>query len=182
MEGSENIFDGMTKDLPRSYFTINGQTFTKDAETDHQAIYAAFKKALPAEKAQKAVSSIMHQGGLGDLTVTMMKCPTMAENPVELFNLPGGKLLFQRDMSADRGVFFKPLFDGNQAAHFDLQVSPDGNTAVVEMRIESDLLMGGLEDEGDSFGGIRLAQKLTIDLRPDVPVVTDVKLSQSVYL
>ncbi len=63
-------------------------------ETDFPAVYSAFKKALPGEKAQKAISSIMHQGGLGDLTATMLKAPMEPEDggdPVELFKLPGAQ-------------------------------------------------------------------------------------------
>ena len=39
-------------------------------------------------------------------------------------------------------------------------------------------MMGHADNEDESFGQIRIAQKLTIDLTPDVPVVTDVKVSQ----
>ena len=69
------IARAMTRDVSRSSITINGQAFAKGAETDFPAVYSAFKKALPGEKAQKAISSIMHQGGLGDLTATMLKAP-----------------------------------------------------------------------------------------------------------
>ena len=178
--GAPNIFDGMTSDVSRSHFTINGRRFAKNAQTDHPAVYAAFKQALPAEKAQKAVSSLMHQGGFGDLTMTMMKSPIYPDgdgDPEELYNLPGAKLLFQRDMTGN-GVFTKPQFDPKQELYYDLEVTPDGNTAVVTMRMESRVMMGHREDVDEGFGRFQLSQKLTIDLRPDVPVVTDVKLSQ----
>ena len=32
---------------------------------------------------------------------------------------------------------------------------------------------------GDVFGHVQLTRQMTVDLRPDVPVVTDVKLAQS---
>ena len=171
----------MTRDISRSHVVINGQTFAKDADTDYPAVYAAFKKALPAEKAQKAVSSLMHQGGLGDLTATMLKAPMEPEDggdPVELFNLPGAKMLFQRDMTAENAIFEKPQFDGNQALDYDLEVTPDGNTAVLTMRMQSPIMMGNAENVDEGFGQMRIAQKLTIDLTPEVPVVTDVKISQ----
>ncbi len=76
------------------------------------------------------------------------------------------------------GVFTKPQFDPNQELYYDLEVTPDGNTAVVTMRMESRVMMGHREDVDEGFGRFQLSQKLTIDLRPDVPVVTDVKLSQ----
>ena len=180
-DGSPNVFDAMTSDIARSHVVINGQTFAKDADTDFQAVYAAFKKALPAEKAQKAVSSLMHQGGLGDLTLTLMKHPILPDDggdPRVLFNLPGADLLFQRDMTAENAIFEKPQFDGNQALDYDLEVTPDGNTAVLTMRMQSPIMMGNAENVDEGFGQIRIAQKLTIDLTPEVPVVTDVKLSQ----
>ena len=124
----------------------------------------------------------MHQGGLGDLTLTLMKHPILPDDgdPVELFNLPGADLLFQRDMTPGNALFERPLFDGNQSPDYDLEVSPDGKTAVVTMRLESPIMMGHADNDDESFGQIRIAQKLTIDLTPEVPVVTDVKLSQSI--
>ena len=184
-DGSPNIFDAMTSDIARSHVVIQGQTFAKDEDTDYQAIYSAFKKALPAEKAQKAVSTLMHQGGLGDLTLTLMKHPILPDDggdPRVLFNLPGADLLFQRDMTAENAIFEKPQFDGNQALDYDLEVTPDGKTAVVTMRMQSPLMMGNAANEDEGFGQIRISQKLTIDLTPDVPVVTDVKLSQYIDL
>ena len=180
--GSENVSRSMTADLSRSRVTINGQTFAKDADTDFQAIYTVFKEALPAEKAQKAVSSLMHQGAWGCLTVTMSKCPLLPVNggePVELFRQPAGQMLFQRDMTGERGLYFKPLMGGNQSPYLDLAVSTDGNTAVLTLRLESNLKMGGPTRDDPDFGTMQLTQKLTIDLTPDVPVVTDVKIAQS---
>ena len=48
------------------------------------------------------------------------------------------------------------------------------------MRLESEspIMMGHAANEDEGFGTIQFAQKLTIDLAPDVPVVTDVKISQ----
>lgn len=180
-QGSPNVFNGMSSDIARAHFTINGQTFAKNADTDYQAIYAAFKQALPAEKAQKAVSCLMHQGGFSDLTMSMMKHPIYPEDggdPQDLSTLPGANLFFQRDMREDTAVFDKQQFDPNQALHYDLEVSPDGNTAVVTMRMESRVMMGHRADVDEGFGQIRISQKLTFDLTPEVPVVTDVKLSQ----
>ena len=122
----------------------------------------------------------MHQGGLGALTATMLKAPMEPEDggdPVELFNLPGAKMLFQRDMGEDR-VFERPHFNASQDLSYDLEVTPDGRTAVLTMRMQSPIMMGHAANEDEGFGQMRIAQKLTIDLTPDVPVVTDVKVSQ----
>ncbi len=180
-DGSPNIASAMTSDISRSHVVINGQAFAKDDATDYPAVYSAFKKALPAEKAQKAVSSLMHQGGLGDLTLTLMKHPILPDDgsdPVELFNLPGANLLFQRDMTANNAIFERPHFNAGQDLSYDLEVTPDGNTAVLTMRLQSPIMMGHAANVDEGFGEIRIAQKLTIDLTPDMPVVTDDKISQ----
>lgn len=127
----------------------------------------------------------MNQNAWGALTATLMKFPSGAANPADLFKLPGSKLFFQREMRSQ--IFVKPVYSGNQDLQYDLQVSPDGNPAVVTMRMESDLMVGdraapGEDDDAkalDSFGTIQFSQKLTIDLRPDVPVITDFKISQN---
>ena len=60
----------------------------------------------------------------------------------------------------------------------NLRALNDGRTAVLTMRLESPIMMGHADNEDEGFGQIRISQKLTIDLTPDVPVVTDVKVSQ----
>ena len=173
--GSDNIFGAMIGDLPRAHYTINGQAFAKNDDTDFQAIFTAFKKALPAEKAQKAVSILMHQGVFGDIFTTQLKAPTSAENgiePVELHDTAGGRMLLQRDME----LFDKTLVTGNLSMHFDLMVSPDGNTATINIGCQ-DKIFTGDRDEA-TCGTLKLQQKITLDLRPDIPVITDVKLSQ----
>ena len=53
--------------------------------------------------------------------------------------------------------------------------------AVLTMRLESPIMMGHAANEDEGFGTIQFAQKPTIDLAPDVPVVTDVKISQYIH-
>lgn len=60
----------------------------------------------------------------------------------------------------------------------DDKITPDGRTAVLTMRMQSPIMMGHAANEDEGFGQMQIAQKLTIDLTPDVPVVTDVKISQ----
>ena len=84
-------------------------------------------------------------------------------------------------MTDDNAIFSKPQFDANQPPDYDLEVSPDGNTAVLTMRLESPIMIGHAANEDEGFGTIQFAQKLTINLAPDVPVVTDVKISQNIH-
>ena len=172
-----NIFRGMMSDINRSYFTINGQAFEKGENADIPAILGAFKQAIPSAKAQKAVSSIMHQGATSDLIMLMMKCPSAGGNgipPTELHKLPGAGLIIQRDMNKD--LYVKQLTHAQPNVSYKLDVSPDGNTAVLSIELKDDILTGSIDEE--QFGGLVLTQKLTFDLRPEEPVVTDCKLSQ----
>ena len=117
----------------------------------------------------------MHQGVFGDIFTTQLKAPTSAENgiePVELHDTAGGRMLLQRDME----LFDKTLVTGNLSMHFDLMVSPDGNTATINIGCQ-DKIFTGDRDEA-TCGTLKLQQKITLDLRPDIPVITDVKLSQ----
>ena len=167
----------MIKDIPRSHYTINGQAFAKDADTDYQAVFIAYKRALRSEKAQKAVSILMHQGIFGDIFATQHKAPTADENgiaPADLYNTPGGKMLLQRDDDQ----FDRPLLTGDLDMHYDLVVSPDGNTATIDIGFREGILEGSYSDE--TFATMQIRQKITLDLRPDIPVVTDVKLSQTI--
>lgn len=175
--GSGNIFNSMIKDIPRAHYTINGQAFAKDADTDYQAVFIAYKRALRSEKAQKAVSILMHQGIFGDIFATQHKAPTADENgiaPADLYNTPGGKMLLQRDDDQ----FDRPLLTGDLDMHYDLVVSPDGNTATIDIGFREGILEGSYSDE--TFATMQIRQKITLDLRPDIPVVTDVKLSQTI--
>ena len=62
-------------------------------------------------------------------------------------------------------------------AKLPLDVAPDGNTATVTLVATAGLTEGS--SPGDTFGQVQLTRQMTVDLRPDVPVVTDVKLAQT---
>ena len=75
------------------------------------------------------------------------------------------------------GHFLLPLLDdSSMKATLKLDVAPDGNTATLTLIANTGLTTGN--SKGDTFGNVELTQKVTFDLRPDVPVVTDVQLGQ----
>lgn len=59
---------------------------------------------------------------------------------------------------------------------FGLDVAPDGRTAVVTITFDANLEVG--DKRNDFFGNALVQERITVDLAPDVPVVTDIRLSQ----
>ena len=179
-----NVFDAMIRDANRAVFVINGQRFAsgdKNALSGNQLaaqVIGAFKQAVPTEKAQKAISTIMHQGGFGAFISMGMKVPyspTGSNASVVLNELPGGEKFVARDMMS--GHFLLPLLDDSSMnATYKLDVAPDGNTAILTLIANTGLTTGN--SKGDTFGNVEFTQKVTFDLRPDMPVVTDVQLGQ----
>ena len=180
----DNVFGAMITDANRNVFVINGQRFApgdKNALSGDKLaaqVVSAFKQAVPTEKAQKAISTIMHQGGFNAFITMGMKVPyspTGSNESVVLNQLPGGEKFVARDMVS--GHFLLPLLDdSSMKATLKLDVAPDGNTATLTLIANTGLTTGN--SKGDNFGNVELTQKITFDLRPDVPVVTDVQLGQ----
>ena len=174
----------MITDANRNVFVINGQRFApgdKNALSGDKLaaqVVSAFKQAVPTEKAQKAISTIMHQGGFNAFITMGMKVPyspTGSNESVVLNQLPSGEKFVARDMVS--GHFLLPLLDdSSMKATLKLDVAPDGNTATLTLIANTGLTTGN--SKGDNFGNVELTQKITFDLRPDVPVVTDVQLGQ----
>ena len=99
---------------------------------------------------------------------------------MEAINLPGAKALVNRDMTS--GLYQLSILStyGHGLTH-DLQLSEDGKTATITQTITADLAAPGSRmDRLVSFGQVTLSQRLVIDLEPDIPVVTDYKLSQTI--
>ena len=180
----DNVFGAMITDANRNVFVINGQRFApgdKNALSGDKLaaqVVSAFKQAVPTEKAQKAISTIMHQGGFNAFITMGMKVPyspTGSNESVVLNQLPSGEKFVARDMMS--GHFLLPLLDdSSMKATLKLDVAPDGNTATLTLIANTGLTTGN--SKGDNFGNVELTQQITFDLRPEVPVVTDVQLGQ----
>ena len=176
-----NVFSTMVDDSNRSVYVINGERFDprnsgglSDREIS-QKVIAAFKGAVPSEKAQKALSCLMQQGTVQNFVFIAMKAPA-DPGTVPMHQLPGANLFASRDMMT--GNFMLPLLDDTSMnTHYTLDVAPDGNTATVTLVVTPGLTEGSAK--GDNFGQVQLTRQMTVDLRPDVPVVTDVKVAQT---
>ena len=117
----------------------------------------------------------MHQGPVQNFMAIAMKAPA-DPGTVPMHQLPGGNLFASRDMMT--GNFLLPLMDdSSMTVNYTLDVAPDGNTATVTLVATAGLTEGSAK--GDNFGNVQLTRQMTVDLRPDVPVVTDVKLAQT---
>ena len=179
-----NIFSTMVDDAHRSVYVINGQRFDPRAknaiggEKLGAQVIAAFKQAVPSEKAQKALSCLMQQGTVQNFIFIAMKAPA-DPGTVPMHQLPGGNLFASRDMMT--GNFMIPLLDDSSMnTNYTLDVAPDGNTATVTLVVTPGLTEGSAK--GDNFGNVQLTRQMTVDLRPEVPVVTDLKVSQQLLV
>ena len=175
-----NVYSVMIDDAHRNVYVINGRRFdSSDPNSPHgedlsRQVIAAFKGAAPSEKAQKALSCLMHQGMMQNFMSLAMKAPP-DPGEVAMHERPGADLFVSRDMTT--GLFALPLLDNStMQTTYTLDVAPDGNTATVTVTASPGLAEGF--SPGDVFGHVQFTRKMTVDLRPDVPVVTDVKLAQ----
>ena len=175
-----NVYSVMIDDAHRNVYVINGRRFdSSDPNSPHgedlsRQVIAAFKGAAPSEKAQKALSCLMHQGMMQNFMSLAMKAPP-DPGEVAMHERPGADLFASRDMTT--GHFALALLDNStMQTTYTLDVAPDGNTATVTVTASPGLTEGF--SPGDVFGHVQLTRQMTVDLRPDVPVVTDVKLAQ----
>ncbi len=176
------IFETFFQDAHRNTYIINGKFFKKDPSVEsgqqRDAVIAAFKRALPEEKAQKALSVLMNQAGPGDVVQLSNHVPCQGRNGVEMLHeQPGANLFVNRNMMS--GLYETLLFE--PSITFDLKVAEDGRSAVLTITLDTKLEAGdGKRGEGidSTFGKAQIQERLTLDLTPETPVVTDVAFAQ----
>ena len=93
----------------------------------------------------------------------------------------GGRFLESAANFAN-GLYQAPvLYTTGHVLTHDLKLSEDGRTATITQTITADLSgLGADMNDPKSFGQVTISQRLVIDLEPDIPVVTDYKLSQTI--
>ncbi|MBR1836237.1 MAG: hypothetical protein IJ783_03015, partial [Kiritimatiellae bacterium] len=175
-----SIFETFYQDANRNTYVINGKKFATGGELGGEAlrnaVIDALKKALPGEKAQKAVSVLMNQSGPGDMLQFSNMLPVAGKDGMEnLHELPGADRFAHRDMTT--GLYPTMLFNSHMS--FALETAPDGRSATVTIGLDCTLEGGdGGQDAGASFGNVRMQERISIDLAPETPVVTDVAFAQ----
>ena len=175
-----SIFETFYQDANRNTYVINGKKFATGGELGGEAlrnaVIDALKEALPGEKAQKAVSVLMNQSGPADMLRFTNKIPVDGKDaPENLHELPGADRFAHRDMTT--GLY--PTMLLNPHMSFALETAPDGRSATVTIGLDCTLEGGdGGQGAGASFGNVRMQERISIDLAPETPVVTDVAFAQ----
>ena len=176
-----SIFETFYQDANRNTYVINGKKFSADGDLGgnalRNAVIEAFKGVLPGEKAQKAVSVLMNQSGPGDMLQFANKIPVDGRNgnaAENLHELPGAELFAHRDMMSGPHptLLLKPHMT------FAVETAPDGRSATVTLTLDASLDGGDGGPADASFGNVRLQERISLDLTPDVPTVTSVAFGQ----
>ena len=118
----------------------------------------------------------MNQSGPGDMLRFTNKIPADGKDaPENLHELPGADRFAHRDMTT--GLY--PTMLLNPHMSFALETAPDGRSATVTIGLDCTLEGGdGGQAAGASFGNVRMQERISIDLAPETPVVTDVAFAQ----
>ena len=162
-------------DAHRAIYTFNGTTYNHKHADE---LVPAFKALVPDPKKQRALSTYLNQ--LCYETILLPSSCVPYDTGVEAHKLPGFDALVNRDLTS--GLYQAPvLYTSGHVLKHDLKLSEDGRTATITQTITADL--SGLKanmNDANSFGQVTFSQRLVIDLEPDIPVVTDYKLSQTI--
>ena len=171
----DGIHETMFEDAHRAIYTFNGTTYNHKPANE---LIPAFKALVPDAKKQRALSIYLNQLCLETVLLPTTHVPY--ETGVEAHNLPGSDALVNRDMTS--GLYQSSvLYTYQHVLTHDLKLSEDGRTATITQSITADLSGPGANmNDPKSFGQVTFSQRLVIDLEPDIPVVTDYKLSQTI--
>ena len=171
----DGIHETMFEDAHRADYILNGTTYNHKPANE---LIPAFKALVPDAKKQRALSIYLNQLCLETVLLPTTHVPY--ETGVEAHNLPGSDALVNRDMTS--GLYQSSvLYTYQHVLTHDLKLSEDGRTATITQSITADLSGPGANmNDPKSFGQVTFSQRLVIDLEPDIPVVTDYKLSQTI--
>ena len=170
-----DIFTTMKADAQRSIFILNGKVYDYRPAGE---LIPAFKALVTDPKAQRALSSWLNQLCFTTLLPPVSHVPLNTGTAAHA--LPGADAIVNRDMTT--GIYMTQLLStvGHGVTH-DLQLSPDGQTAVITQTISADLAAPhSKQNDPIHFGRVSFTQRLVIDLTQEVPLVTDYKLSQTI--
>jgi len=178
------LHDTFVVDLGRSTVVINGKEHPL-GHTDKGKAIDDFKKALEGKpKAQAVISSLMQQGSAVRIMRLQSKTPTAPTdtrpNPPPSFMAPGAEKFVNR--TRDYSIFSAPEIAMSPKSRNELQVSEDGNTAVVKIRKTAKINVG-VEMDMDNmkvYGDLETVETITLDLTGDNPRVVDVHLGQKI--
>ena len=176
-----DIYTQIRTDGNRGRYVINGQTIPHPDPYDNgDSLVAAIRQALPVKKAHKIATILMHQETLWHVKIPQMKGSfdfrTGDKKSVSVGEIPGADRLFNSNYA---GGLYMVSIDKPGTKEYRLDVSPDGNSAKITTTYKGTMLSGYGVDAMASIGTYTLVEEMTLDFRPEVPVVADVKLSQT---
>lgn len=133
--------------------------------------------------AQKAVSSLMHQGlamHTMRLRIKMGLVPTERRpNPLASYAQPGAEKFVNRTGNPE--LFPVPTILENPTSRYELHLSDDGNTATVRLVWSGGINVGvELKPDLDTIGSVDVIEEITLDLTNDNPRITNVRLGQKI--
>ena len=172
---TDGIHDTMRADANRGTFILNGTVYAYKPAGE---LISAFKALVPDPKAQKTLSAYMNQLCFETLLMPTSHLP-LSSTGTDAIHLPGAGAVVNRNMTS--GLYLTSILatEGHGTTH-NLELSEDGHTATLTQTISADLAAPDSNMVNKvSFGAVTLSQRIVIDLTPDVPVVTDYKLSQT---
>ena len=182
-EPNPTVFNTFQVDLGRATVVIGDRIHEVNRTNVADAI-ADFKNALAGKpNAQKAVSSLMHQGlamHTMRLRIKMGLLPTERRpNPLASYAQPGAEKFVNRTGNPE--LFPGPTILENPTSRYELHVSDDGNTATVRHVWSGRINVGvELKPDLDTFGSVDVIEEITLDLTNDNPRITDVRLGQKI--
>jgi hypothetical protein len=183
MAPNPTLFHAFHVDLGRATVVI-GDRIHEVGRTNTANAVADFKNALDGKpNAQKAVSSLMHQGLAMHTMRLQIKTgvvPTARRpNPLASYDRPGAEKFVNR--IGNNALFRVPTIVYNPASRYELHLSDDGNTAKVRL-VWSGGISVGVEPkpDPDTFGRVDVIEEITLDLTGDNPRITDVRLGQKI--
>ncbi|MBP5510511.1 MAG: hypothetical protein J6Z49_06300 [Kiritimatiellae bacterium] len=184
VENDPGIYAQILKDANRIDYTINGVPIaSKESEAVAKVkLVAAIKAALPELKAQKVATILMNQESIWHLKFPRMHTAYGAaqgqEEGVEAFNLPGADKISNNKYGL--GIYNVSIDGQGGMMGFSLDVAPDSRTATITLSYTDQPLLSGY---GSKFqrpiATATITEKLTIDLTAEDPIITDVRLSQT---
>ena len=182
-EPNPTLFNTFQVDLGRATVVIGDRIHEMNRTNNANAI-ADFKNALAGKpNAQKAVSSLMHQGlamHTTRLRIKMGLVPTARRpNPLASYAQPGAEKFVNR--TGNPALFPVPQIVENPTSRYELHVSDDGNTATVRHVWSGGINVGvELKPDLDTFGSVDVIEEITLDLADDNPRITNVRLGQKI--
>ena len=173
-----DIFSALRNDADRADWNINGKKLDHKTMKGANDVIDALRDAVPNLAHRKAISTLLHQGAMGELDTLASKVPMMPDdvNPegVALHEIEGATMCISRDVLSGKA---DAPFKSADSLRFGLNISEDGKTAYLTVSKDTEMV-AVISDKHKSIGTATITQRTTLDLSKEIPEVTDVTFAQ----